>query len=612
MTARSGAGVSATDRLGALAHAGVIGALDAHLARALGEIVPGTPEPVTLAAALVSRASREGHACVAVESLGTAAARDEGGLVPALELPAPPELVAILEASALVSDGARAAPLVLDRGRLYLYRHWTDERALAAALRARASADPLPLVAPAARASLARLFGPCPTAAPDWQRVAAEIAALRPLTVITGGPGTGKTSTVVRVVALVIEQELARGRPPPRVALLAPTGKAAARLAEAVVAAKRHLSVDAVVRAAIPDSAATLHRAMGLGGSRSTAAPLAAELVVVDEASMVDLGLMRRLLDAVLPGARLILLGDRHQLASVETGAVLADLSGPTPRPSYSGRLARAALGAFGEPLPGTGDGPGGLADSLVELTVSHRFAEHGGIGRLAAAVLSGDGDAAVAACDDPAVALVPMVSSGPGAGFARRVVEGYSPYLAAVDPVAAVAALGRFRVLAAHRRGPEGVAGLVARIERELGATRRLRPWGTSYHRRPVLVIENDPALGVWNGDVGVTWAPDPERPARVWLAGADGTPRALSPSRLPAHETALAMSVHRSQGSELDAVAVVLPEPGSPLLTRELLYTAITRARSRVTLFGSEPSLRAAVARRIERATGLGERLW
>ena len=207
MTARAGFGGSAADRLGALAHAGVLGALDAHLARALGEIVPGTPEPVTLAAALVSRAAREGHACVALEALGTSAAREEDGQAPALGLPATRDLAAMLEASSLVSDGARAAPLVLDRGRLYLYRHWADERALAAALRARASAAPLPLDPTAARASLDRLFGPRPTAAPDWQRVAAEIAALRPLTVITGGPGTGKTSTVVRVVALVIDRK---------------------------------------------------------------------------------------------------------------------------------------------------------------------------------------------------------------------------------------------------------------------------------------------------------------------------------------------------------------------------------------------------------------------
>jgi len=611
MTARPGVGDPGADRLGELVREGAVAALDAHLARALAELVPGSPAPVVLAAALVSGAAREGHSCVTLAALAAAGERAAGGLAPG---PEPPALAALLEASPLVSDGTRATPLVLDRGRVYLHRHWEDERALAAALLQRASAAPPPIDAATARASLQRLFGPPPLAAPDGQRVAAVLAALRLLTVITGGPGTGKTSTVVRVVALLIEQALARGRPPPRVALLAPTGKAAARLAEAVRAAKRVLPVEAAVCAAIPDTAATLHRALGLGGasSRPRAATLAADLVVVDEASMVDLGLMRRLVAAVLPAARLILLGDRHQLASIEAGAVLADVSGPPSRPPYSERLARAAVAAFGEPLPGSGDGPGGLADSLVELTASHRFTEQGGIGRLAAAILAGDGDAAVAACDDAAVRLEPAIEAGPGAAFARRIAEGYAPYLGASDPAGALAALGRFRVLAAHRRGPAGIAGLVARIERELGAPRRPGSGGGAYHRRPVLVTENDPGLAVWNGDVGVTWAPQPDQPARVWLAGADGEPRALSPSRLPAHETAFAMSVHRSQGSELDAVVVVLPEPGSPLLTRELAYTAVTRARSRVTLFGGEASLRAAVARRVERATGLAELLW
>jgi len=611
VTVRSGAGHPGVDRLDELVREGAVAALDAHLARALAELVPDTPEPVLLAAALVSAAAREGHSCVSLAALAAARARAAGDLAPG---PEPPALAALLEASALVSDGTRATPLVLDRGRVYLHRHWADERALAAALRQRASASPPPLAAAPARNSLQRLFGPPPRGGPDGQRVAAVLAALRPLTVITGGPGTGKTSTVVRVIALLIEQSFAQGLPPPRVALLAPTGKAAARLAEAVRVARRVLPVAEAVRAAIPDSAATLHRALGLGGasSRPRAAPLAADVVVVDEASMVDLSLMRRLVAAVLPAARLILLGDRHQLASVEAGAVLADLSGPPSRPPYSERLARAALATFGEALPGSGDGPGGLADSLVELTASHRFAEHGGIGRLAAAILAGDGDAAVAACEDAAVTLAPAAAAGPGPGFARCIVEGFTPYLGAPDPAEALAALGRFRVLAAHRRGPAGVAGLVARIEGDLGVTRRSRPGGDDYHRRPVLVTENDPGLALWNGDVGVTWAPQPDQPARVWLAGAAGAPRALSPSRLPAHEPAFAMSVHRSQGSELDAVVVVLPEPGSPLLTRELVYTAVTRARSRVTLFGGEASLRAAVARRIARATGLAELLW
>ncbi|MBN2192422.1 MAG: exodeoxyribonuclease V subunit alpha [Polyangiaceae bacterium] len=606
-----------SDCLTTLVQAGAIAPIDLYFAQVLSKLVPGTPEPVRVAGALVSRATRDGHACLSLSRLVATDLHDPQGVRLSLPLPNVVELAWLLGRSPLVGDGAVATPLVLDRGRLYLRRLWQHEQALAAAVRERTHPFGVSILPAVARASLQRCFGPCSTDAPDWQRVAAQLAVLRALTVITGGPGTGKTTTVVGIVALVIEQALAQGRTTPRVLLLAPTGKAASRLVEAIRGAKARLAVEPAVLAGIPEQAATIHRTLGVTryGLSRTRPPrmLNADLVIVDEASMVDLTLMHRLVAATPPEARLVLLGDHRQLASVDAGAVLADLCGPSPRPPYSPALGAAVSAAFGEPLPGAVDGSGGIADSVVELRVSHRFEGASDIGRLAAAILAGDPDGALAACGGGSVSLVPPGPDGQLApGFLRLAVAGFAPYLEARDPEAALAALGRFRVLAAHRGGLEGLEGLNQRIERELVRLRRLRPLGGHYHRRPLLVTQNDHEVGVHNGDVGVVWAPAGDEHPRIWLATGDATARVLSPARVPAHETVFAMSVHKSQGSEFDEVAVVLPKSSSRLLTRELLYTAVTRARERVTLFAAPESLRAAVTRTADRASGLRELLW
>lgn len=605
-----------SERLELLATAGALDPIDVHLARTLAELAGALPEAVLLAVALVSRATRDGHSCLRLDRLVSTPLLDAEGRALQLELPLVTELNALLTASPVVSDGSRPTPLVLEGQRLYLRRYWRLERALAAALMERARFVAEPSCPETARQSLAALFGPPRGRGVDGQRVAAELVALRHLTVITGGPGTGKTSTVVRVLAWLGAQARARGGFPPRTLLLAPTGKAASRLAESIHAAKAQLALEESILMGIPRQALTVHRALAAVSPRSGLAAggvLAADVVVVDEASMVDLSLMQRLVAAVPAAARLVLLGDRHQLGSVEAGAVLADLCGPSPRRPYSPRLAAAVEDTFGESLPGAGDGPGGMADSLVELTESHRFDAGGGVGRLAAAILAGDAAGALEACRCGDVTLVPPGPDGERPGsLVARVLEGFSPYLRTSEPAAAIAALGRFRVLAAHRHGPQGFIALNRWIERELQERRLLSRSGPHYHRRPLLVTANDYELGLHNGDVGVEWCDAGDSPPRVWLATDEGSLRALGASRLPAHETVFAMSVHKSQGSEFDELLFVLPEPGSPLLTRELLYTAVTRARRRVTLVGSEASLRAAVERRAARATGLAALLW
>lgn len=432
---------------------------------------------------------------------------------------------------------------------------------------------------------------------------------------ITGGPGTGKTTTVLRLLALLAEQALAAGEAPPRILLLAPTGKASARLEESVTGARARLPVDEAVRGAIPGEARTIHRALGWqpGGRwrHDAENPLAADVVVVDEASMIDLALMRALVEALRPETRLILLGDRDQLSSVDAGAVLGDICGE----------------------PGPADPPPPIAACIARLGYSFRFGSETGIGALARAIQAGDADAALALLADPKypdVTRVAAPATEPGgrlhAELAGDVLAGYAPYLEALaagaakgsapDPEAIAAALeafGGFRVLCAHREGPSGALMLGRAVIEALTQAGRIGPLGESWAGRPVLVTRNDPALGLFNGDLGLI-APDATMDGRLraFFAGADGRPRAIAPPRLPPHETAYSMSIHKSQGSEFDRVAVILPQPDSPLLSRELLYTAVTRARRGVRLFASSEALRVAIAQRARRASGLRQRLW
>ena len=417
----------------------------------------------------------------------------------------------------------------------------------------------------------------------------------RRFTVVAGGPGTGKTTTVARILALLDEQAGAAGLPPPRVALTAPTGKAAARLEEAVHTEAATMAVDEEVRGrlrALP--ASTLHRLLGWRpDSRSRFRHdrdnrLPHDVVVVDETSMVSLSLMAKLVEAVRTDARLVLVGDPDQLASVEAGAVLGDIVGP-----------------------GTGQG-------IVVLRRVHRFG--GAIAALAVAIQRGDGDGAVevlrAGGDDihwidldaataDASALRPVRDGVVGAG--TRIVEGAQ----AGDGRAALAALGAMRVLCAHRRGPYGVTEWTAQIERWLATSiPGYGDGGPWYTGRPLLVIENDYTLRLFNGDTGVVVDAGGGQPLAVFERTSGLLE--ISPRRLGAVDTVHAMTVHKSQGSQFDAVAVILPDASSPILTRELLYTAVTRARQRLIILGPESSIRAAVGRPIARASGLRERLW
>jgi len=547
-----------------------------QFARGLGRAAGETREEVIAAVEQLGRSVSEGDVCLDLRRSAQGAELDA--------------TLRALRASVLVAEGEGRTPLVLDaRGRLYLRRLWEDQRRLASALLERADA-PEP-VADRARleASLARLFPG--TARGDRQRCAARTALLRRLCVISGGPGTGKTHVVARLLALQAEQALARGARAPRAILLAPTGKAAVRLESAVAGALGHLELPLPVRAALPTRAQTLHRGLGLRADGSArfgrGAPLPAETVIVDEASLVDLALMARLADALAPDAKLVLLGDRDQLASVEAGAVLADLCGSEDR---------------------DGTGPG-LAGCIVTLRESWRYPEQSGIGRLARSANAGDAHAVLELIADPAVADVRACE--PRAELRARALEGYR-YMQATGAAERLEAFERFRVICAHARGARGVEGVGAAIERELALAGRIAPDASGlWEGRPIAITRNDSELGLYNGDVGLL--ANHEGALRAFFpAAARAEGRWISPARLPAHGTAFAQTVHRSQGSEYAEVVVVLPEEASRVASRELLYTAITRARERVHLCASPEAIRHALARRSERSSGLAELLW
>jgi exodeoxyribonuclease V alpha subunit len=599
--------------------AGVLAAADVHVALRLAALA-GEPDPgVLLGAALAVRGPRLGHVYTDLATVRETTVVDveEPIDLAALPWPDPGAWTRAIAASPLAAgDG----PLRLEGTRLYLDRYWREEREIAAGLRELAGerdADPAVLAD-----GLARLFGP----GDERQRLAAATAVLRRLAVVAGGPGTGKTTTVARIVALLAEQARAAGAPPPMVALAAPTGKAADRLGEAVQAEGRKLDVDDATRALLLDlEAVTLHRLLGWRpGSHSRfrhhrGNRLAHDVVVVDETSMVSLTMMARLVEAVRPTARLVLVGDPAQLASIEAGAVLGDVVGPAANGLRLSSAARARLEAAGAGRPEAAEPPPGatIADGVVVLDREYRFGE--GIAQLAAAVRGGDATGALRVLADapqgvtwieadaaePASQLAPVREAAVAAG--RAVFEAAR----AGDGAGALDALGSFRLLCAHRRGPHGVAAWQPLVEAWLAAALPgFRPADRWYVGRPLLVLENDYGLRLFNGDTGVVVAGEDGAPAAAFSRG--GEVATLSPARLDAVDTVYAMTIHKSQGSQFGTAAVLLPDPGSRLLTRELLYTAITRAQRHLVLVGTEAAITAAIERPIARASGLRELLW
>ena len=605
------------DLLAQLRDAHELAPIDEQLARGLARIGNESRDEVALAVAMTSRAVRYGHVCFDVRRF--AAPRIEGANWPAVAA-----WLDVLRVSPLVGDATSFTPLVIEGERLYLRRYFRYETGLAEHLRARIERLEDGLDAKSLRASLNRLFPRVGLASDevDRQRLAALVAVARGFCIISGGPGTGKTTTVVKILALLAEQALLAGRARLHATLVAPTGKAAARLQEAILQQRATLDLDERVRTMVPTSTSTIHRALKpIPGSvnrfrHNADNPLATDVLIVDEASMVDIALMSRLVDALPPHARLILLGDRNQLASVEAGAISGDLGGP-PRPATFSPAFVSHIGKLtGDTLPAANGSEPPIADCVVQLERNYRYAENSGIAELARAVNAGEAPGALSVLESGAddVRLHDAVPRGHlGVALHRCVIKGYTPFLTAQGEHQCFDALGRFRVLAAHRRGPHGVEKLNPLIAEALADEGLLRPTTQWYVRRPILVTENEYQVGLFNGDVGLVLPdPDDDDAVRAWFVTPQGVTRKLAPSRLPPHETVFAMTVHKAQGSEFEEVAVILPSEVSPIATRELLYTAITRPRKRVTLFACKEVISASVLQPVERASGLRARLW
>lgn len=556
--------------------AGVLTAADVHVAQRLGELTGEDDERVLLALALATRAVRHGSVCLDLAAVPA--------VHPELSWPPYDDWVAAIGRSPLQAQGVLRWEFEL----LYLDRYWRQEAQLCDDLLARLRQPPPAVVVDVLDAGLHRVFGE-PTFAE--QRAASRRAATQWTTVLTGGPGTGKTTTVAGLLAVLAEQSALIGQDL-RVALTAPTGKAAARLQEAVVQATQRLAPQDRERVGVLE-AVTLHRLLGplrANGTRfrhHRANRLPHDVLVVDETSMVSLTMMSRLVEAVRSDARLILVGDPDQLASVDAGAVLSDL--------VSG-------------LAEDQGGEGGTG-SVVRLATTHRFGEE--IGRLAAALREGSADDVLAALRAGSREVEYVDDADPAAALRGPVLDAALAVRSAAeagDAEAAVAALDRHRLLCAHREGPHGVRHWNRQAEHWLAEATGDPLYEPMYVGRPLLVTANDYGLGVYNGDSGVVVRDADGR--RAVIAGATGLGR-FATSRLSEVETMFATTIHKSQGSQADEVTVLLPPEDSQLLTRELFYTAVTRARHKVRVVGSEASVRAAVERRAQRASGLRQRL-
>lgn len=651
---------------------GWIRLLDEHFARFLAGLDPQMDPIVLLGAAMTSNQLGRGHVCLDIDKwmddpLGYLGLPPEE---PARREPMDPAtedrrkegeqaltdwvgtldrqmVEAALDGSALVGTGTGETPLVLDLGRLYLRRTWTPEVAIASGI-----ADMLGLFpeAPSAEevgSALERIFGvagpgaPNMDADPDWQQIACALAARNRMTIITGGPGTGKTWTVVRIIALLKLLHPGEDERPLRIRLAAPTGKAAQRLTESITTGWKDLADhQGLSDMTGPEPASTLHRLLGSQWHtrhfrHNHSNPLGADVVIIDEASMIDQELMYSLIDALAPDTRLILLGDKDQLASVEAGAVFGELCQGAERVGYSAELVEWLECAMGCRLESGGSG--GLNDQRVMLRRNRRSTL--AINELAAAVNAGGVDRAVSLLREhqgEELAWPRLGEKDPQADLKTVLLDGYLSYLRSINesmPASpnpskeevsrwaqdCLATYARFQVLTALKRGPWGVEG-INRLVQEGLADRRIngRPAisgrGEWFHGRPVLVNRNDYATGLMNGDIGLCLSipSDGEEVLRVVFPDGKAGLRYLSPSRLRDCQTAWAMTVHKSQGSEFTHTVMVLPDQSSQVLTRELIYTGLTRARERFTLVAANESvLRDAIEYRTLRSSALSDRL-
>ena len=543
------------------------------------------------------------------------------------------EFIQFLESSFLVGQKGQDKPFVLDGQRLYFHRYWSYEKRLSELLLKMACQIPpffednFKKAIEAGLATVKRLFPENEDKGPNWQQLAAASSLFSRFLVVTGGPGTGKTWTVTAIMA-VLQAAATKIGPPLEIALCAPTGKAASRLSESIMNAKSSLSLDPNLKELIPSGACTIHRLLGhglvpgkfkYGPSRS----IPHQVIILDEASMVDLPLMIHLIEALGKDTSLILLGDKDQLASVEPGSVLRDICIGLELFDYSKRfwdMAKLAKKGLDEDvnldaIKQVDSKQQRLADSLIVLKDTFRFKEKSGLSELASAINSGQLNLVFDIVDSSKFEDVSFISSSEKS-LPELVGELANKYLSdlkdAKTPLEAMKIGGKFKILCGLKRKSAGVESLnrlmdyIAINELGLGPAR-----GGFFKGKPIVISKNDYYLELFNGDMGICW-PNEHGTMAIWFEGADGNPRSFKQARLPFSEPAWALTVHKSQGSEFDVVLVVLPPSESAMPGRELLYTAVTRAKKKVIIYGSREDLSACVINRVVRHSGLGEYLW
>ena len=584
---------------------GEIRQLDLQTGLFLERISSTSPDPaLLLAATMASAAVGNGHVCLPLAEAGNTPLR-----ITPQQIPPPATWSETLLASPVVGRPGATTPLVLDgENRLYLYRFFQYEQDIANDFNTRANMC-LPLDNSRARLLLDRLYPGSKD--DDLQRDAAALALLRGLLVIAGGPGTGKTHTVARILALV--QALADH--PLRIGLAAPTGKAAARLEEAITRACQDIPPD--LSQGIPHQARTLHRLLGYRPGaddfvHNKENPLPLDLLVIDEASMIDVVMMAALVRALPPTTRLLLLGDRYQLASVEAGSLFGDLSG-SGQPCWSACLQENLARITGCSRQRTLEVTSPMADNVVTLQKSYRFDTLQGIGSLAAAVNSGSMAQVKLVREQsfPDLQIEEATGEQRMALLSDSIAQGFGPVLAAQTVEEALAAMESFRILCAVTRGPSGVEAVNELARRVMASAMGEAVSDGLYAGKPIIIRHNQYDIQLFNGDTGILW-PDKAGRLRAWFRQASNQLRAIAPARLPAHDLAYAITIHKSQGSEFERVLLLLPEEESRVLSRELLYTGITRARSRLILCADQKILSLAVARHTRRHSGLAEKIW
>lgn len=568
-----------------------------------------------LTLAFLSRETAAGHICF---DLLEYSEKQVTGTDESIVFPAFAEWQKKLMAVSAIGSPGDFKPVILDkRGRLYLYRYWQYETSLAKKLTQRAKkSHELPDKKFISK-KIKLFFPDSEHKSPDMQRAAAITALLKSLCIICGGPGTGKTTTVAKILALMLEcskKEL-------KIALAAPTGKAADRLQKSIAYSKAELPCSEKIISCIPKTASTLHRLLGTIPNTSSFRYnkdnlLPYDIIVIDEASMIDLPLLSKTFSASAPETNIILIGDKDQLASVESGAALGDICTKSSVNFFSSDLCSIFRTFAGIEIRSSEKSrPSVLSDCIVELDKNYRFEINSNTFKLSNAINRGDISGTLAALEEARDDVSHIQTSFQDyikTHLSNIITNNFLPFIKAPSCAIALQRLDQFRILCALRKGPFGTMGINSVIEKKLVEMGHIDPACRFYHGRPVMITQNDYSLKLFNGDTGIIFN-DPEKKgeSKAYFLGNDNTIRAFHPSSLPEHETVYAMTIHKSQGSEFDNVILVLPEKESPVLTRELLYTAITRTKEKIQIIGSEKIINYAVSRNIERRSGLKDLL-